>query len=116
MITGIGIDVLSTTRIKPSCHLANKILSQAELKFYHQFSSYKRQQEFLAGRWALKEAILKAYHVKTSMKALNIKLTNQKLILENSQSFLPKAYRIFLSLSHDVDVSVGLAVIEKLNS
>jgi len=39
---------------------AVKVLSPAELELFEGFSSEQRQVEFLAGRWAVKEAIYKA--------------------------------------------------------
>ena len=54
MIKGIGIDILEISRVDEK--LAKRIFSEAEMKLWQ-----KRQtKEFLAGRFALKEAFFKA--------------------------------------------------------
>ncbi len=63
MIQGIGTDIISINRIaqlKNKEAFIKKILSQQEIAVYETFKSPKRQQEFLAGRFAAKEALYKA--------------------------------------------------------
>lgn len=62
-IIGVGTDIVSLDRIKEVKRrqaFAVKVLSPAELEVYEAFSGETRQVEFLAGRWAVKEAIYKA--------------------------------------------------------
>lgn len=64
MIKGIGIDITELDRIKafierrPS--FADRILTEIEKKTFNQLSGHRRI-EFLAGRFAAKEAFSKAY-------------------------------------------------------
>lgn len=60
---GIGTDIIEIKRIKELNQrerFINKLLSDEELKLYESFKSEKRQNEFLAGRWSVKEALYKA--------------------------------------------------------
>lgn len=55
----VGIDLVEHSRIRPE-H-ADRILSDAEKKVYSTFNNKKRQIEYIASRFAVKEAIFKVY-------------------------------------------------------
>lgn len=63
MIKGIGLDIAEIPRIKKAMERSEKfqkrILSERELELFHQLSD-QRKVEFLAGRFAAKEAYSKA--------------------------------------------------------
>lgn len=63
MITGIGLDIVELNRIEGINNRTSKfrerILTQQELNYYDKLSAY-RQLEYLAGRFASKEAFSKA--------------------------------------------------------
>ncbi|MBD8026489.1 holo-ACP synthase [Ureibacillus sp. Re31] len=63
MIKGIGLDIAEIPRIKKAMERSekfqNRILSERELELFHQLSE-QRKVEFLAGRFAAKEAYSKA--------------------------------------------------------
>ena len=65
MIFGNGVDNVEISRIEKALtrseRFAERVLTSSELKQFQQFSSPKRKIEFLAGRWAAKEAFSKAY-------------------------------------------------------
>lgn len=64
MITGVGLDLVELARIarldERSAKFRERILTEKELARYEQFHG-RRQLEFLAGRFAAKEAFAKAY-------------------------------------------------------
>lgn len=60
MINGIGVDIVDINRIKLKDSFINKILSCDEISIYNTLATDKRKKEFLAGRFASKEAIFKA--------------------------------------------------------
>jgi holo-[acyl-carrier protein] synthase len=63
MIKGIGIDIVEISRIKKIDSLdrfIDRILAKEELTIYNTFTSEARQLQFLAGRFAAKEAYSKA--------------------------------------------------------
>jgi len=60
---GIGVDIVEFTRIKAvknKAKFVDKILSSREKEVYWELKNEKRQLEYLAGRFAMKEAIYKA--------------------------------------------------------
>lgn len=64
MIKGIGIDIVEIDRlnqsIKKQARLPERILTKNELERYTSFTKEQRKVEFLAGRFAAKEAAAKA--------------------------------------------------------
>ena len=57
MIKGIGIDIVEIARIE--LNIASKVLSKEEMSLFDDMSLV-RKREFLAGRFAIKEALYKA--------------------------------------------------------
>ncbi|MFB9860866.1 holo-ACP synthase [Salinicoccus siamensis] len=64
MIRGLGTDIIEIERIKAAedkgGRLSKRILSEEEMEVYRTLSSEKRRMEYLAGRFAVKEAYSKA--------------------------------------------------------
>lgn len=64
MIQGIGTDLVEIARLKEAClkhaDFPEKVLTESELKLLKKRKTKKGQLEFLAGRWAAKEAFTKA--------------------------------------------------------
>lgn len=78
MIKGIGIDAVELSRIKKIItekpQFASRVLTQKELTIF-QGLPFKRQVEFLGGRYACKEAFSKAWGTgigKVTFKELEI--------------------------------------------
>ncbi len=66
MIGGIGTDLVDLMRVE-NCYerfgkrFVSRILSDREQQIFTQYKSHRRQIEWLAGRFAAKEAIAKAW-------------------------------------------------------
>ena len=64
MIAGLGTDIIEIERIQrveeKDNRLSRRILSSEEMERYRQFSDAGRRMEYLAGRFAVKEAYSKA--------------------------------------------------------
>ena len=58
MIKGIGVDILSIDRI--DFKIAKKVLSSEEIIIFDSISNDKLKREYLAERFAVKEALFKA--------------------------------------------------------
>ena len=58
MIKGIGVDILSIERI--DYKIARKVLSSEELEIFNSITNDKLKREYLAERFAVKEALFKA--------------------------------------------------------
>ncbi|KRL61067.1 holo-ACP synthase [Latilactobacillus fuchuensis] len=64
MIIGLGVDLAEIARFEKAqtknAHFAQKVLTPTELALFNSYSP-KHALEFLAGRYAVKEAFSKAY-------------------------------------------------------
>lgn len=113
MIKGLGIDLVEIERIKKIAARDNfvaRILSANEQKLYEQFSSEARQLEFLAGRFAAKEAYGKA--LGTGIGAVDFKSIE---ILNDEQGKPYCANRqdtVHVSISHSDHYAVAIVIIE----
>ncbi len=62
-MTGIGIDLVDLNRLDiNNKHFVSRILSNEELVIFNQLPHDRRKLEYLGGRFAAKEAYLKACH------------------------------------------------------
>lgn len=106
MIVGIGCDLCKIKRVNSK--IAQKILTENEMSEYLSYSS-QRQQEWLAGRFAMKEAIMKATGI-LSMSDIEIVTTTDgspQCILDGREND-----KLFLSISHDGEYAMAMAVVE----
>ncbi|MBI9008411.1 MAG: holo-ACP synthase [Tenericutes bacterium] len=111
MILGIGVDILKISRIK--LEHAKRILSDEEFVVFDQFNSESRKLEFLAGRFSVKEAIIKAIgstSYRLGMRDITIinDLTGMPLVVKPKYEDI----KLFISISHELENCVGLCVIE----
>jgi holo-[acyl-carrier protein] synthase len=122
MAEAIGIDIIEISRIEAARQrygkrFVRRVLGPEELGLYE---SRVDKSQFLAGRFACKEAVIKALgHYLTDRPPLN----RLQIINDNSgrpELLLPveihaqlKNVRILLSISHDRTSAVGMAVISR---
>lgn len=118
MIEGIGIDIIELDRIAQSVEknerIIQRILTKNEQAYFYEIHSERRKVEFLAGRFAAKEALAKATGQgigKLSFQHIHI-LPDEKgapvIEVEGLES-----KRIFLSISHSRDYAVAQVIIEQ---
>ncbi|MFA5006313.1 MAG: holo-ACP synthase [Candidatus Izemoplasmatales bacterium] len=111
MIRGIGVDIAAVARFRAidPAH----ILSPGELELYAAFGIPERRAEFLAGRFAVKEAIIKAAPTGLSIRSITAIHVGNDV---NGRPYLASGQfpedRVWLSISHEGDYAVGLCVIE----
>ncbi len=101
MIKGIGIDMVKIARVKLT--IARRILTPEELillKKHHQ------PQVFLASRFCLKEAIIKATNKKYSF--LDINITNNL-----DGGLVANINNLYLSLSHEQEYCIAMCIWEE---
>ncbi|WP_338960545.1 MULTISPECIES: holo-ACP synthase [unclassified Spiroplasma] len=102
----VGIDIIEVNRIENIEELAKRILSKKEIILFNQYS-LQRQQEFLAGRWALKEAIFKALpQEKLTFKNIDISYNQY-----NQPITIIKNYQLLLSLSHNETNAIAIVIV-----
>lgn len=115
MIAGIGVDIVELERIekiiqnKPS--FVERILTKNERMVFKSYN-FKRQTEFLGGRFAAKEAFSKAYGTGIG------KVTFQELEILNEENGRPVFVqtifegKVFVSISHTDSIATAYIVLE----
>jgi len=94
----IGIDITHMNRFKKnSDRMANAILTTEELLEY---SKSRNKINYLAGRWACKEAVFKA----TGLNDISVLSQN------NGKPSIKDHYDIEISLSHDRGFVIAVAI------
>lgn len=119
MIAGIGIDLLEIQRIKELLsrqpNLSKRILTEKEEQYFLELSKH-RQIEFLAGRFAAKEAFSKAFGtgIGAELSFLDIEILPDS---KNKPIIATEKYagNIHLSISHSDEFVVAQVVLEKVD-
>lgn len=101
MIKGLGVDIVEHQRV--NLKIAKKVLTKRELEI---FANSKNQVEYLASRFAVKEAII---------KASNKKYLLQDIEVSNDQDGRPltNILDMQISLSHEHNYTVAVAIWEE---
>lgn len=106
----VGIDIVENARVRKvmSDSFALKVLSKEEYEKYKSFNE-NRKVEFLSGRFAVKEAIIKCL---SDYEAVVMK----NLIVLNNEKGKPeieyKDYKLYISISHEKNYTVGIAILD----
>lgn len=114
MITGTGIDIVSINRIRKNIKeygdkFLKKILSEDEITII----PAPRREEFTAGRFAAKEALVKASGLSFSFSDISILNDgNGKPFLKTVPENLENK-KIHISISHDTDYAAASVIIEE---
>ena len=117
MITGIGIDIVELERIKKIYtrqeKFAERILTEKEIAVFHTLT-VERKTEFLAGRFAAKEAFSKALGtgIGGSLSFLDIEIEKD----DKGKPYVTKPINkgVHLSISHSKEYAVAQVIIEKV--
>lgn len=108
-IVGIGCDLVAISRFELRAdRIAKRILHPDEMACYHQLEG-KRQIEYLAGRFAAKEAIIKALTYPVKMQSLIISYQHEKPYcqLDNFQCYLSIAHENAYAMAYAMCVEVS---------
>ncbi|BAL80690.1 holo-ACP synthase [Caldisericum exile] len=110
MVKGVGIDIVSVKRIEKILNtygyrFIKRILSDSELK---ELEKKGNTAEFLAGRFAVKEAITKTLDKATPFNQIEI------IYNENSKPMVRNFPDIFISISHEKDFAIAVAIRVKI--
>ncbi len=107
----VGIDIVENERIQKNLsreRFVSLVLSENERKLYMEMDE-NRRVEFVAGRFACKEAIIKA------LCDDEVPVMNQLDIYygKNKEPLISyKDYNLLISLSHEKNYSVAIAILE----
>lgn len=115
MIKGIGIDMVELSRIEKiienKSSFVQRVLTEGEVALFQKLS-HKRQVEFLAGRFACKEAFSKAWGTGIG----SVGLQDVEILKEDSGA--PKVTRsphtgaVFVTISHTDTFAVAQIILE----
>lgn len=104
MIKGIGVDIVSLNRIH--LKIASKILSPLEKEVFGVINNKERKIEYLAGRFAAKEAYFKASNTKETFVSISV------LNDDAGKPYIKDKKEVNLSISHEKDYLIAFVVIE----
>lgn len=107
----IGCDIVQNSRMNNrSKDFINKILTEEELVIYNKYNNDKKTT-FLAGRFAGKEAIIKAYSKIRELNYLDISIIND----DNGapQCLIDNNYEVLISISHEKEYSIAYSIVLK---
>jgi holo-[acyl-carrier protein] synthase len=108
---GIGTDIVDINRfknkpLKNNSNFYKKIFSNSEIKYCQKFRS---PYEHFAGKFAIKESVIKAIPEKISF--IDISTTHNKskpkILLKNN---LNKKYRFLVSVSHEKNYAIAFVI------
>jgi holo-[acyl-carrier protein] synthase len=121
MIIGIGTDIIEIDRIESAINKTNgfidKLFTKREIEM---FKSRNMRAEVVAGNFAAKEAISKAFGTGIrgfSLKEIEVlrdKLGKPEVFLSNNiNNLIGKKYNINISISHNNTSSIAFAILEE---
>lgn len=99
----IGVDIVYVPRFLGKDKLAARILSPAELEIY---KTRANKEEFLAGRFAAKEAFLKAY--KEGIGRIPFHHIDISYQRDGRPEIVVEGKRYPVSISHDGDYAIAV--------
>ncbi|MEW9677259.1 holo-ACP synthase [Lentibacillus sp. L22] len=119
MIRGIGLDMIELSRIRRNIErdsgLIERVLTDKEQDKLHSFTSISRKTEFLAGRFAAKEAFAKA--VGTGIGDLSFHDIEVLTGSAGAPEITVKGYddvHVFISITHTKEYAAAQVVIEEV--
>lgn len=119
MIHGIGIDMVELARVKAiqqkNPRFARKVLTANEYEVFEQLGP-KRQAEFLAGRFSVKEAYSKALGsgIGSQVGFLDLEVLNDSNGAPYFAKYPQQAdLRAYVSLSHTTQAVISEVILEK---
>ncbi|MFA7075172.1 MAG: holo-ACP synthase [Candidatus Izemoplasmatales bacterium] len=113
MILGIGVDICQNSRI--NLKVSERILNEDELVVFNDLKLETRKLEYLAGRFAVKEAIIKAFsQAKIDVYMREIVVLNDEINRPIMVKPIFDDLSIKISLSHEKEHSIGFAIVESI--
>lgn len=106
MLKGIGCDIVDIERIAGNHDLAKRVLTERELIVYNSVSGH-RKDEYLAGRFAAKEAVFKAISDPES--------TISKIEISTGDNGEPVCNipGVLVSIAHEKNTAIAYAVYQQ---
>ena len=114
-VFSMGIDIVNVSRFKKkplnnNLDFYKKIFSDSEINYCKKFSS---PYEHFAGKFAVKEALIKSINEKISLHEIKTSYKNSKPMVK-VKSPLDKKYSFIISISHENDFAIAVVISEKI--
>ena len=109
MVIGIGCDIVNLKRLNINDEkLVSRILTKNELAVFLNKKNDKHKCEYLAGRFAGKEAFFKAVGIEEKLVSFNdVEILNDT----NGKPFLNYA-NSYISIAHENDYAIAYVIVE----
>ena len=112
---GIGIDIIEVSRFRRKKYEENrnfykKIFVKSEINYCLKF---KNSAERFAGKFAIKEAVIKSIPEKIGSCDIEIVYVNRKPRIR-LKNLLEKKYNFIVSVSHEKEFAIGIVIAEKI--
>ena len=101
----VGIDLVNIERVTLKETFVQYILTEDELEVFNAIHTDDRRKEYLAGRFAAKEAIFKALQDSSYLKY-------SVLNKENGMPYVKDHPEISISISHDGGIAAAIVMIK----
>jgi len=107
---GVGIDIVENERVRKALSPAflRHVLSKEEIARSKEYTE-KRMVEFVSGRFACKEAIIKALSGYDSPVMSELNIINNET---GKPEIKYKNYRLLISISHERNYACAMAILE----
>lgn len=115
MSKAVGIDIVEFNQIKSKINdkFIKRILSENELKRYNSITNEQRKLEYIAGRFAAKEAYTKVYKkFDTPLNFVDVEVLNDELGAPYIKSKYKSDDTILVSISHSANYVVAICTKE----
>ncbi|WP_416326901.1 holo-ACP synthase [[Eubacterium] hominis] len=114
MIIGIGTDIVEIQRIEKALHkpVIHKILTEKEQMIANQYQGH-RKSEWIAGRFAAKEAIYKAIH-----NVVDCMVWDIEILMDESGAPVCSCfpYDVMVSIAHEKEYAIAYAMVQTKES
>ena len=112
---GIGIDIIEVSRFRKKKYEENKnfykkIFVKSEINYCLKF---KNSAERFAGKFAIKEAMIKSISEKIGFLDIETIYVGRKPSIKLKNS-LEKKYNFIVSVSHEKEFAIGIVIAEKI--
>lgn len=105
-----GIDLVDWTRNEfKNKKLPFKILHNDELYIYNKIFNKEEKLKFIASRWSIKEAIIKASNKKINMSTLKVEYNKERpyVIFENDKYNVSMSYEGNFIVASAITIRIG---------
>ena len=112
MINGIGTDIVYKKRFYKKDDLIKRFLTKRELEELFKIKNDNNKLDYVSGRWAAEESIVKASNKKIIFSEISILNSNEgkPIVFLNGK----EVNNIIVSIAHEEEYAIAFSVIVKV--